>query len=182
MSQLMTRIIDNILAIEGGYVDDPEDSGGETNFGITVPVAREYGYEGDMRDLPRELAFAIYAERYWHALSLDDIERLSPAIAEELADTGVNQGIDRAAIFLQRSLNVLNKRGSLYQDITVDGDVGSKTVNALRAYLRIRKQDGQTVLLRMLNALQGAFYVELAERREKDEKFVFGWYLHRVII
>jgi lysozyme family protein len=181
-SQLQRRIINGIIDREGGYVNDPNDSGGETNWGITVAVASDYGYEGEMRDLPRELAYAIYAERYWHALHLDDIERLSPALANELADTGVNMGIERAGIFLQRALNVLNDRGNLYPDITVDGKVGRRTISALLAFLHIRKQDGHTVLLRALNALQGAFYIDLAERRVKDERYVFGWLLHRVII
>ena len=37
-----------------------------------------------------------------------------------------------------------------------------------------------TVMLRMLDAQQGAFYMDLAERRPKDERFVYGWFLHRV--
>jgi len=35
-------------------------------------------------------------------------------------------------------------------------------------------------LYKMLNALQGAYYIELAERREKDEDFIYGWFKHRV--
>ena len=46
----------------------------------------------------------------------------------------------------------------------------------------IRSQKGMDVLVVMLNALQGAFYVTLAERREKDERFVFGWFANRVRI
>ena len=40
--------------------------------------------------------------------------------------------------------------------------------------------DGEVVLVRALNSLQGAFYVELAEKRQKDEAFVYGWLLNRV--
>jgi hypothetical protein len=53
-------------------------------------------------------------------------------------------------------------------------------MKALKRYLFLRGRDGQVVLLRMLNALQGAFYIELAERREKDETFIYGWFRARV--
>lgn len=171
--------INGIIDIEGGYVDNPDDSGGETNFGITVAVALKWGYVGDMRNLPRETAFNIYEDMYWNSLSGDEIEKLSQPIAAEIVDTGINAGVARAGEFLQRSLNILNKNGQLYRDIKADGIVGSKTVEALRLYLNVRKEG---VLLKMLNCLQGAFYVELAERREKDEAFIYGWFANRVKI
>lgn len=175
------NLIDKIIEIEGGYVNDPNDSGGETNFGITIAVARDYGYQGEMKDLPRELAVEIYKELYWHPLKGDDIEALSPMIWEEMLDTSINMGVGRAAGFLQRSLTVLNVQGQLYADLTVDRQIGPKTLNALRTYLTARKAvDGEMVLYKMLNCLQGAFYVDLAERREKDETFIFGWYRARV--
>lgn len=180
MSELKTRIINSIIDTEGGYVDNRNDSGGKTNWGITEYVARKNGYQGDMRDLPRSTAFSIYEKKYWDALKLDEIEILSQKITEELADTGVNMGVSRAAEFLQRSLNVLNQRGQHFADLRVDGDIGSRTLNALEIYLNKRGRDGEAVLFRMLNAMQGAFYVELAERREKDETFVFGWFRTRV--
>ena len=49
------RIINEIIRVEGGYVNNPSDSGGGTNFGITVAVARQFGYSG---------AYAGYAARY----------------------------------------------------------------------------------------------------------------------
>lgn len=173
------RVIDTIIAREGGYVDDPEDSGGETNFGITVAVARENGFTGAMRDMTRQVAFDIYAARYWDAVNADAVAAMSEAIAEELVDTGVNQGPARAGNYLQRSLNVLNRSEKLYADIVVDGDIGPASLRALDAYLGSR---GETVLLRALNCLQGAGYIELAERREKDERFVYGWLANRVVI
>ena len=175
------EVINEIIRVEGGYVDDPDDSGGETNFGITIGVARKYGYYGPMKDLSRDLAFQIYADKYWNPLNLDAIEELSPSIAKELADTGVNMGIGRAADFLQQSLNALNNGGSLYPDIAEDMDIGPATMGALKAYLKKRGTDGELVLHRMLNCLQGAFYVSLSRRRQKDEKFVYGWFKHRVV-
>lgn len=59
------KIINAIIAREGGYVNDPADSGGPTRYGITEKVARQHGFKGDMRDFPHSLAYCIYADRYW---------------------------------------------------------------------------------------------------------------------
>lgn len=173
------QIIDDILRTEGGYVDDAADSGGETNFGITKDVARAYGYTGCMRDLTRDEAFDIYAARYWDAVRGDELAELSAAVAFEVVDTGVNMGKHRAVTFLQRALNVMNLGGRLYPDLTVDGLSGPMTIAALRQYLAARDEGA---LLKALNCLQGAHYIGLAERREKDERFVYGWLRNRVIL
>jgi len=180
MESLKNKIINEVIRIEGGYVNDSSDSGGKTRYGITENVARVYGYKGKMKQLPKELAFEIYTKKYWDILKLDSIEALSHLIAEELADTGVNMGVGRAARFLQRSLNVLNNRQKYYADLVVDGQLGNKTITALKAYFLHRGTKGEKVLHSMLNSLQGAFYVTLAERREKDQRFVFGWFDNRV--
>lgn len=175
-SSLKHRIINDILADEGGYVNDPSDSGGQTNYGITKAVAVTNGYYGDMRLMPRDFAFTIYASKYWDSLSANS---LPEAVAAEVVDAGVNMGVSRAAKFLQRSLNVFNKQGALYNDIIVDGDIGPGTLSALDAFLEFRDE---ATLVKALNCLQGAFYIELAERREKDETFVYGWLKNRVVI
>jgi len=177
---LKNEIINDILSVEGGYVNDPSDSGKETNHGITIKVARDYGFNGSMKELSKDLAYEIYSAKYWDALKLDDIEELSEKIAGEVADTGVNMGVSRAAKFLQRSLSVLNKKGLLFNDLVADGKIGLKTITAMATYIEHRGKGGETVLYNMLNCLQGAFYVELAERREKDEKFIYGWFKNRI--
>ena len=134
-----------------------------------------------MRDMPRAVAEAIYADRYWNALSLDAVEALDADVAAELADTGVNMGAGRAGRFLQRALNAFNRQGVLWPDLTVDGVIGAKTIEVLRAYFDHRKADAAPVLLAALNAQQGEGYLSLVETRQKDEKFVFGWFLHRVV-
>lgn len=176
---MMRDIINRIIEVEGGYVNDPSDSGGATKYGVTEDVAVAYGYTGDMQDLPRSVAFEIYKKRYWDAVRGDDLAALSGAVAAEVVDTGVNMGQSRAVKFLQRALNVLNVGGELYDDLEPDGLAGPITVQALREYLAERDE---SALLKALNCLQGAYYIELAERREKDERFVYGWLTHRVTL
>lgn len=180
MSALKTQIIDEIIAREGGYVNDPSDSGGETKFGITAAVARQAGYAGPMKDFPRAMAVDIYGMYYWDALKLDYIEQRSAVLAEELADTSVNMGVGRAGLFLQRALNALNNCGQDYPDLKVDGQVGAATISALFKFLERRGDKAVTIMMRALNCLQGAYYIELCEKREKDEKFLAGWLLNRV--
>lgn len=182
MSTAYDIAVADLIGIEGDFSDDPADSGGATRFGITAAVARRHGYTGPMRTLPAAIAKEIYRADYWDAQSLDAVGAQSFKVAFELFDTGVNMGISQAASFLQMSLNAFNRRGVDYPDIEVDGEIGPATLDALDAFLRLRHKDGETVLLRALNALQGAAYIELAERREKDERFVFGWFLQRVKI
>lgn len=174
------HIIDRILQAEGGYVDHPADSGGPTNHGITQAVARASGYHGDMQDLPESLAREIYRRRYVIRPNFDRIAAVDAQVGLELIDTGVNMGPHRAAEFFQRALNVFNANGSRYADLFVDADVGPVTVEAFKAFMRWRGLDGKKVMLRALNCLQGAFYIELAEARPKDEAFVYGQILHRV--
>lgn len=176
------KMIDDIIRIEGGYSDHKDDSGGKTRYGIIESVARKWGYHGDMKKLPMELAKTIYKEEYYIEPNFVSVGALSTKLGVELFDTGVNCGVRTASKFLQRCLNVLNQQAKLYPDLVVDGQLGRLSIAALSAYLRRRGKEGETVLLRMLNALQGAYYIELAERREKDESFIYGWILHRVVI
>jgi len=177
MPDLKQKIINEIIRVEGGFVDDPSDSGGATNFGITETVARAYGYFGSMRDLTREDAFNIYSDMYWDSIRGNGLAALSERVAEEVVDTAVNMGVKRASEFLQRALNVLNNREKYYSDISTDGIIGDGTLMALESCVFKR---GDEVLVKMLNCLQGAFYDDLAERRGKDERFIAGWFKHRV--
>jgi len=177
---LKTKIINKIIKLEGGYVNDSKDSGGVTRYGITQRVARKNGYKGEMINFPLWMAHDIYDKKYLTPISFNEIETLSPIVAEKLADISVNMGISRAGEFLQDSLNVLNRGGKDYADLKVDGQIGKKSVKALRKYLKKRFANGESVLFKMLNALQGAFYIELAKRRVKDERFIFGWFDNRI--
>lgn len=182
MNPNANKAIELVLGHEGGYVNDPKDSGGETNWGITVAVARAYGYVGPMKAMTREQAKAVYLSKFWHSQRLDQIADIDFNVAFEIFDTGVNQGEGAGAKYFQRALNALNKNGTMYPDTEVDGRIGAMTVAAFKEYAYQRKAEGITVLLRAMNALQGAFYIGLAEQRAKDEAFVYGWLKNRVSI
>lgn len=169
-----------LLQIEGDYSKHPADSGGATRWGVTEFLARRYGYAGDMRELPVGVAQRIYREEFWDRLLLDQVHALSPQIALEMFDTEVNTPEGTAVVFLQRALNVLNREQRDYPDVKVDGRIGPATLGALAQFLNLRGRFSETVMLRALNVLQGAYYIELAERRSKDQAFVLGWLMNRV--
>ena len=109
-----------VLKHEGGYVDHPNDPGGETNFGITVGVARENGYLGRMVEIPMQTVEAIYKKKYWDEIkagSLPEHARLA------VFDYAVNSGPRTAVKALQRVCGVAD-----------DGVIGPKTIAAAHAY------------------------------------------------
>lgn len=167
------EIIDSIIAVEGGYVNNPNDSGGATNFGITEAVARKYGYAGHMSEMPRGVAVEIYEGEYWNKIRGDALFLYSEKIALKMMDIAVNMGVYRSGKFLQRALNVLIK-----SELVLDGAIGTKSIDALSKYMAYRDDD--VTLCKALNCLQGSYYIELAERREKDKEFVYGWLKNRV--
>lgn len=176
------KAMGRLSVIEGGYVDDPKDSGGPTNHGITERLARAYGYEGDMRDLTEAQARSIYHEHFWRGCNCDRLQEIAgEGIAEEVFDSAVNCGRGRAGEWLQRALNVLNREEKLYNDIDADGSIGPITLAALKQYVRVRGGRGVSVLYKLLNSLQGTHYIELAERRPKDEANIYGWLDKRVL-
>jgi lysozyme family protein len=175
------QLIDALIEREGGYVNNAADRGGATCFGITEAVARANGYDGSMRELPREEAVAIYRRLYWLRPKFDEVAERSPRLAEELFDTGVNMGPAVAVTFLQRALTALNRNARDYGDLVPDGRVGPRTLAALDTFLAIRGKDsGETVLLGALEALQGERYLRLAERRPANEAFLYGWLANRI--
>ena len=180
LAAIIKRVVDEVLRAEGGYVNDPADKGGETNFGITIAVARANGYKGAMRDMPEAVARAIYTARYITEPKFDQVLAIHAGIGAELIDTGVNMGPHRAAEFLQRWLNGFNDTGARYPALFVDGRLGTQSLGALAAFLKWRGQDGATVLLRALNGLQAARYLEITEANKTQRRFLFGWSKERV--
>jgi len=180
---IIDDIIDHVMKAEGGYVNDPNDAGGETNFGITIAVARANGYSGPMRDMDESFARKVYMKQYVIDPGFDKIYQVSKNIGAELIDTGVNCGVGTAGKFLQQSLNAFNNRQAHYNDLLVDGNCGQKTVDALKTFIALRALDGERVMMTALNCLQGAYYIQVSQAGEKkNENFVYGWIKNRVSI
>ena len=176
----ITTLIDQLIAREGGFVDDPADRGGATRWGITVAVARANGYQGAVRDLPKGVAAAIYERVYWRGPGFDRIAARAPRLAAEMFDTGVNMGTGVATGFLQRALNALNRGASDFPDLALDNTIGAATLAALDAFLARRGRAGEAVLTKAIDALQGERYLSLAERRPAIEAFLYGWLAERI--
>lgn len=182
MSTNINAYIDALVGREGGYTNDKDDDGGETNFGITVAVARAFGFNGPMDDMPRTTAVLIYTQRYWLQPSFDTIDHFDSALAEKLLDFGVNCGTETATKAMQRCLNVLNEQASSYADITIDGRIGSMTIAALRAFIQKRGDEGSKTLVFMVAAQQSNYYLNLAEKKPLDEKYEYGWQSQRALM
>jgi len=152
------KIFNDLLVIEQGYVNHSHDKGGETKFGITIDVARENDYFGDMKDLSLEQAHKIYEIEYFHKYGFEQIQNTK--IAGELFEFTVNTGRGKTAVkFLQRAYNLLNKNIQL----TEDGILGRKTAQTINSYKYYKS------LFKVLNIFQGMYYIFLAED-DKDAK------------
>lgn len=181
------------MAAEGKYSNNPRDPGGETVWGIARNRIKDWPFWPRWDQLKKSMGWTAASEApetlaavaYWYQNAPDgpwvkvrgsDIS--SQWIADELFDTATNTGPAVAAAFLQRTLNVLNRSdlagAPLWEELEVKGGIGPKTLGALRAALA--RGMGPAVF-QYLNALQGAFYIELAEHKPKFEAFVRGWAL-----
>ncbi len=178
----INQFIDELIKIEGGYTDHPNDPGGATCWGWTEKNARARGFTGEMRYLPIKLAKQWYYEDYWMKPGFNKIHKVKAMYASELFDSGVNVGPYTALKWLQGALNALNRQGKDYPDLVVDGKIGAKSIAALEMYTAFRGKNGDIVMMRCLNALQTAYYFKITERNEKLEDFFFGWILNRVVI
>jgi lysozyme family protein len=91
------KAFDRLIGHEGGYVNDPNDAGGETKFGISK---RSYPHL-NIKDLTREQAKAIYLEDFW-----DKVGDYHPAVRWQGFDFAVNSGISIAITKLQQAIGV----------------------------------------------------------------------------
>lgn len=178
-----TSIIKDKTAVEGGYVNNKKDSGGETNHGITVGLATQYRHKliekfqwnGNMRDLSKNAAYWLYEVHFWNRIYGDDLFARHPLIADKLFDMSINMGATTACRYFQEILNANNNQGTLYADLVADGYIGPKTLKALDAYLGRRGKEGIHRALIALLCEQGHHYLSLVQRRQKDEEFYYGW-------
>ena len=169
-------ILTGVLSIEGGYVDHPDDPGGATNHGITEQVARDNGYQGPMRELPKEFAEQVYLREYVERPAFHQVIALSPAVGEKLVDAGVNAGPGRSARWFQVALNHLGRAGADYPAVAVDGQIGAQTLAAYQALERKRgRLKACELTLKLVDAQQGAHYMSL-----NKPAFIVGWADHRL--
>jgi lysozyme family protein len=177
-----------VMGHEGGYANDPDDTGGETWKGVSrknFPNWRGWHIIDSYRHKPNfpanlsadaDLEAAVqefYKANFWDVLRLDNIK--DPKIALEMFDTAVNCGVGTAARYAQIALNVLNNNQKLYLDTAEDGIVGNETVRLINNHTK------PLTLLKVLNVLQGSRYIEISRKKATQEKFMNSW-LSRVAL
>ena len=145
-------IIEKVLEHEGGYVNDPNDLGGETNFGIT----KRFYPDVDIKNLTKEDAKQIYYKDYWKKNKCD---KMPDQLKYIYFDMCVNMGKRTAVKILQRS--AVNKG----KDIDVDGGLGAMTLEAIK-----------NVELTRVRAYRVKYYVDIVNKKPEQEKFYFGWF------
>jgi lysozyme family protein len=170
-----------IEGYEGEYSNDKDDPGGETYKGISRNMNKDFegwkiidGYKGRKNypellktdDKLQSLVMDFYKKNYWDAFEGDALEEET---GEEMFDQSVNLGIKRAIEHLQRSINILNDRQTLYNDVKVDGIIGDQTTGA---YFKCSCMGKEKLLVNVLNMFQAKYYIELLEKRNVFEKFL----------
>lgn len=170
-------VLGAVVTVEGGYVDNPNDPGGKTKYGITERQARDCGYRGDMRQLSQEFALDCYSRMYVTKPGFEGVIAQSVALGEEVVDQGVNLGPKRPSCYLQKALNALNRQQADYPDLKVDCAVGAQTVAAFTALEKKRgNRTACELVLKLMDAQQGAEYLRLVEQTNpKLETFMIGW-------
>ncbi len=162
----VTELAAEIVAREGGYVNDPDDPGGATKYGITLATLRRLGLDmtsdgridvADVRALTRERAVALYVEYYFRRPRLAD---LPEAVQPQIFDMYVNAGANAVKI-LQRLLIDMG------HDLTADGAVGPHTIataHAAAAADPVLFADAYAIARRN-------YYYALADQRPQSRKF-----------
>lgn len=185
MANLKTAL-DTVMIHEGGYVNDPVDPGGETYAGVARrywPNWAGWAFIDTIRDKSslhiyakmEEYVELFYREQFWNRLQGDKIT--SQAVADELLDSAVNLGVHQAVKFLQIALNVLNRNGTAYENVVVDGELGPKTLTCLATAAKTDEK----LLVKVMNVLQGGYYLEKMQESEIKERFARGWF-NRVLL
>ena len=122
MKENWETIINHALGSEGGYVNDPVDPGGETNWGISK---RAYP-KVNIKTLTKQQAIDIYKKDYWNIIKGDE---LPSGVDLVVFDAAINSGNKQSVKWLQRSVGV-----------TDDGVMGPTTLTA------VKKADHQDVV------------------------------------
>lgn len=159
-----SKYFDTLIKHEGGYVNDPDDSGGPTKWGVTLAtwIANGHDKNGDgvidkedVKLLTKEDAYGIAKRLYWNPIGGDHINNQS--IAEFIFDWGYNSGTKTAIKQVQGLLS-----------LTQDGIVGPKTLGAIN-------NADQKELFENLQAHREQFFRNIVKRKPSQNKFLKGW-------
>lgn len=157
------KLIPFIIKFEGGYVNDPADSGGPTNKGVTINTFRSvYGRTKTINDLKHMTENEwrhIFKSLYWDKCKADDIADQS--IANLLVDWAYNSGTSLAIRHIQRIVGV-----------NADGIMGNITLSAINRHSPLP-------LFCALKKDRIAFFNVTAQKNPRKKKFLKGW-LNRV--
>lgn len=177
ISGSILAIIGSVIAVEGGYVNNPLDPGGETNFGITKQTAERNNYFDELINIPEDVVYSIYIDDYVIKPKFDKVLSLSPAVGEKLIDAGVNVGIRRSSLWFQKSINTVSRGCTDYPCIVEDGFIGSATLEAYRALQAKRgNKIACNITLKLIDGQQTNHYMSLKHLNT----FTVGWITNRI--
>lgn len=160
------QIASEIVAREGGFVNDPNDPGGATNFGVTIHTMRGLGLDldgdgdvdvADVRLMTADRATEIFIEHYY---TRPRIDRLPEALQSSVFDMQVNAGAGAVRI-LQRLMRDMGF------DIAVDGTIGPQTIAASQAAYA----QAPDHLVDAYGIARRNFYYRLADRRPASRRY-----------
>ncbi|WP_071797824.1 holin-associated N-acetylmuramidase [Natronohydrobacter thiooxidans] len=151
-----------IVAREGGFVNDPDDPGGATNFGVTIHTLRRLrpGQQigvNEVRALTREDAIGIYIEHYFRRPRIADLpEPLWPTVFDMYVNAGANAVRILQRLFIEMGLQ-----------IAADGVIGPQTIAAAH-----RAQEmAPAHLVDAYGIARRDYYYRLADQRPASRKF-----------
>ena len=122
MDDKFEKAVEKLLKNEGGYVNDPDDPGGETRFGISK---RSYP-DLDIKELTKDDAIKIYFRDFWKPGRFGELER--DEIGEKIFNLSVNMGIRKATVILQLALIYTGRK------VKLDGIIGPETIGAVNGH------------------------------------------------
>lgn len=167
MTERFQKVIEQILAHEGGFNDIKEDFGGPTNFGISLNFLKlfkkDLNKDGvidskDIRSLKKDDAIFIYWTNFWKPL----YDILPEKVGMKMFDVAVNAGDKRSNIILQKAVNALGGK------LTEDGLIGKVTIDSAN------KIDAEKLLNEYCNQ-QANFYKAIVAKNPSQKKFLNGW-------
>lgn len=191
-SDRYSAAVRDVLGSEGGFVDDPKDRGGTTNFGISLRfLASEGAFDEDgdgkadfdldmdgdidghdIRKLTRGDATYLYHRCFWTRF---DCESFARPIGEMMFDQAVNGGGGAARKILQRAINqCLHDAGCGVLAIEVDGRIGDSTRAAIDRVLQ-RPGSGMPALIVAFRNQVRERYRAIVAKYPSQQRFLRGW-------